>query len=170
MRHLSFCFCVLALALASPVTAFARDRVLIAGSITLQPFATVVATAFAERGKYLTPVVEGGGSVAGRAAFCKGVGESTLDIATSTSRITRTEIETCKANGVLDIMEVRIGFDGVVFANDLGDNFDFVPADIFDALASHVAKDGALVPNPNKTWADVNPKFPDQDILVFVPS
>lgn len=148
----------------------ARDQIQIAGSSTVLPYATIVAEAFGENFDFLTPVVEGGGSGAGRKRLCEGVGEATIDIANSSSRIKPSDIELCARNGVSEIIEVRIGYDGIVFASDVnGPEFAFTPADWFNALAAAVVKDGALVANPNRTWADVNPGLPAQAILAFIP-
>ncbi|MBI1171455.1 phosphonate ABC transporter substrate-binding protein [bacterium] len=155
---------------ASAFSASARDQLQIAGSSTVLPFATIVAEAFGEQGKFKTPVVEGGGSGAGRAALCKGVGEDTIDIADSSSRISQKDIDTCKANGVTDIMEIRIGYDGIVFATDIaGPDFAVEPKDIYEGIGAKVAKDGKLVDNTAKTWADATGKLPAQDILALIP-
>jgi phosphate transport system substrate-binding protein len=160
----------LAILAASTVVASARDQLQIAGSSTVLPYATIVAEAFGENTDFKTPVVEGGGSGAGRKKLCEGVGEDTIDIANSSSRIKQSDIDTCATNGVNEIMEVRIGYDGVVFASDInGPDFVLTPADIFGALAAETVKDGAVVANPAKTWADVNPALPAQDILTFIP-
>ena len=68
---------------------------------------------------FKTPVVESGGSSAGLKEFCKGVGEATIDIANASRKIRDREIEACAANGVTEIIEVRIGYDGIVFASQL---------------------------------------------------
>ncbi len=164
-------FTVSAIALAAAATAAdARDQIQIAGSSTVLPYATIVAEAFGENFDFPILVVEGGGSGAGRKKLCEGVGENTIDIANSSSRIKQSDIDLCASNGVNDIMEVRIGYDGIVFASDIdGAEFAFTPADWYNALAAEVVKDGALVANPNKTWADVNPALPAQDILAFIP-
>ncbi len=160
----------LAILAASTVVASARDQLQIAGSSTVLPYATIVAEAFGENGEFKTPVVEGGGSGAGRKKLCEGVGEDTIDIANSSSRIKQSDIDTCAANGVNEIMEVRIGYDGVVFASDInGPDFVLTPADLYGALGAEVVKDGAIVANTAKTWADVNPSLPAQDLLVFIP-
>jgi phosphate transport system substrate-binding protein len=160
----------LAIAALSATAGYARDNVQIKGSSTVLPYATIVAEAFGENFDFPTPVVEGGGSGAGRKAMCEGVGENTIDIANSSSRIKPSDIELCASNGVTDIMEVRIGYDGIVFASDInGPGFAFTPADWYAALAKQVVVDGALVDNPHKTWADVNPELPAQDILAFIP-
>ncbi len=160
-----------AIALTAPAgIAAARDNVQITGSSTVLPYSTIVAEAFGENFEFPTPVVEGGGSGAGRKKLCEGVGANTADIANSSSRITKGDYELCVSNGVTEIIEVRFGYDGIVFASDInGPEFAFTQADIHGALAAKVAKDGALVDNTAKTWADVNPALPAQDIMVFVP-
>ncbi len=164
-------FAVPALAVAAAATAAqARDQIQIAGSSTVLPYAKIVAEAFGENFDFPTPVVEGGGSGAGRKKLCEGVGENTIDIANSSSRIKQSDIDLCAQNGVNEIIEVRIGYDGIVFASDVkGAEFAFTPADWYNALAAEVVKDGALVPNTAKTWADVNPALPAQAILAFIP-
>ena len=160
---------VLAL-MASGFAAEARDQLQIAGSSTVLPFATIVAEAFGEQGTFKTPVVEGGGSGAGRKKLCEGLGEDTIDIANSSSPIKPSDIDTCKTNGVTDIMEIRIGYDGIVFASDIkGPDFALTAAQVYGAIAGKVAKDGALVDNVAKSWADVDPALPAQDILALIP-
>lgn len=160
----------LAIAAVSATAAAARDQVQITGSSTVLPYATIVAEAFGENFDFPVPVVEGGGSGAGRAKLCEGVGENTVDIANSSSRITQKDLDTCAANGVNEVMEVRIGYDGIVFASDVnGPEFAFTPSDIYGAIAANVAKEGALAPNAAKTWKDVNAALPDQPLLLLIP-
>ncbi len=160
----------LALLAGTTGLALARDNVQIAGSSTVLPYATIVAEAFGENFDFPTPVVEGGGSGAGRKKMCEGVGETTIDIANSSSRITQSDIDLCTANGVTEIMEIRIGYDGIVFASKVdGPEFAFTPTHWFNALSANVVKDGALVPNANKAWNEVDAALPAQDILAFIP-
>ena len=161
---------VLALAAISASASVARDQIQVAGSSTVLPYATIVAEAFGENFEFGTPVVEGGGTGAGLKKFCEGVGEGFIDIATASRQIKDAEREACTAAGVTDIMEVRLGYDGIVFASPVaGNKFELTPADVYKALAAELVVDGAVVANPNKTWKDVNPALPDQAILVFVP-
>jgi phosphate transport system substrate-binding protein len=170
MNALKFAAAALVASTAFAGTAIARDQIQIAGSSTVLPYASIVAEAFGENFSFPTPVVESGGSGAGRKKLCEGVGENTIDIANSSSRIKQSDIDLCAANGVTEIQEVRIGYDGIVFASDInGASFAFTPADWYGALAAKVMKDGALVDNTAKTWADVNPDLPAQDILAFIP-
>ena len=155
---------------AAAGAASARDNVQITGSSTVLPYSTIVAEAFGENFDFPTPVVEGGGSGAGRAKMCEGVGPNTVDIANSSSRISQKDLDTCAANGVTEVMEVRIGYDGIVFASDAqGPEFAFTPADIYNAIGATVAKDGALVANPHSQWSEFNAALPAQDILVLSP-
>jgi phosphate transport system substrate-binding protein len=161
----------LAIAAVSATAAAARDQVQVAGSSTVLPYASIVAEAFGENFDFPTPVVESGGSSAGLKRFCEGVGENTIDIANSSRPIRESDIELCTANGVTDIIEVRIGYDGIVFASQLnGPEFTaFEASDIFNALGAKVLVDGAIVDNPHTQWADFNADLPAVDILAFIP-
>ncbi|MAW88032.1 MAG: phosphonate ABC transporter substrate-binding protein [Phyllobacteriaceae bacterium] len=151
--------------------AAARDQVQVAGSSTVLPYASIVAEAFGENTDFPTPVVESGGSSAGLKRFCEGVGENTIDIANSSRRIREKEVAACAENGVKDIIEVRIGYDGIVFASQKdGPAFTaFTPSDWFNAIGAKVLKDGQIVDNPNMTWADANGDLPAVEIAAFIP-
>jgi phosphate transport system substrate-binding protein len=161
----------LALTAMAATTAVARDQVQVAGSSTVLPYSSIVAEAFGENFDFPTPVVESGGSSSGLKRFCEGVGENTIDIANASRAIREKEIEACAAAGVTDIIEVRIGYDGIVFASQIdGPAYTaFQPADIFNALGSKVLVDGAIVDNPHAQWADFNADLPASDILAFIP-
>ncbi len=161
---------VLAFAAASALPALARDQIQVTGSSTVLPYATIVAEAFGENFDFPTPVVEGGGSGAGRKKMCEGVGESTVDIANSSSRISQSDIDLCATNGVTEILEVRFGYDGIVFASAVdGAEFALTPLAMFNALGAQVVKDGALVANTSANWSEVDAALPAQAILAFVP-
>ena len=170
MSIAKFSTSALAILAASTLAAAARDQLQIAGSSTVLPYATIVAESFGEQGTFKTPVVEGGGSGAGRKKLCEGVGEATIDIANSSSRIKQSDIDLCAANGVTEIMEVRFGYDGIVFASAIdGADFALTPMDVWGALAAQTVTGGALAANAARSWADVNPALPAQDIIAFVP-
>ena len=147
-----------------------RDNVQIAGSSTVLPYATIAAEAFGENFDFPTPVVESGGSSTGLRRFCEGLGENTTDIANSSRPIRDNEIAACAENGVTDIIEVRIGYDGIVFASDInGSSFEFTPADWYQALAAELPVDGAMVSNSNTTWTEIRSDLPAQTIAAFIP-
>src|SRR6056297_466118 len=155
---------------ATAAAAQSRDNVQIAGSSTVLPYASIVAEAFGENFDFPTPVVESGGSSTGLRRFCEGVGENTTDIANSSRSIRESEIATCAENGVTDIIEVRFGYDGIVFASDInGNSFEFTPSDWYLALAAELPVDGAMVANPNTNWSEVRADLPDQDIAAYIP-
>ena len=160
----------LAIAAVSATAATARDNVQIAGSSTVLPYAAIVAEAFGENFDFPTPVVESGGSSAGLKRFCEGVGENTVDIANASRAIKASELAICAKNGVTDIVEVRIGYDGIVFASDIaGNSFAFTPTDWYLALAAELPVDGAMIANPNTNWNMLNTDLADQQIQAFIP-
>jgi phosphate transport system substrate-binding protein len=151
--------------------ASARDQVQIAGSSTVLPYAKIVAETFGETfTEFKTPVVESGGSGAGIKEFCKGVGENTIDIANSSRKMKEDELKSCVDAGVKEVQEVKIGYDGIVFATDIkGPDWALTPTDLYKALAAEVVVDGKLVANPNTKWNQVNPALPDWDIAAYIP-
>ena len=151
---------VVIVALTAPV-AMAREGVQIAGSSTVLPYAAIVAELFGENFDYPTPVVGSGGSSAGLKRFCEGVGVNTIDIANASREIKPSEIAVCAANGVTEIIEVRIGYDGIVFASDINGNaFEFTPEDWYKALANEIFVDGELVANTFETWPEKSQRQP----------
>ncbi|WP_137700483.1 substrate-binding domain-containing protein [Marimonas lutisalis] len=160
-----------AIAAVSATAAAARDQVQVAGSSTVLPYASIVAELFGDNTDFPTPVVESGGSSAGLKRFCEGVGENTIDIANASRKIREKEINACAENGVTDIIEVRIGYDGIVFASQQsGPAFAaFEPSDIFNAIGAKVLKDGEVVDNPYNSWTEFNAELPDAEIAMFIP-
>ncbi|MBF0276075.1 MAG: PstS family phosphate ABC transporter substrate-binding protein [Nitrospinae bacterium] len=149
-----------------------RDYISIVGSSTVYPFATVVAEQFGKTTKFKTPKIESTGSGGGLKLFCAGVGVSHPDITNASRRIKKSEVEKCAKNGIKDIVEVRIGYDGIVMANSKdAEQMKIDRKDIFLALAKQVPgkKEGELIANPYKTWHDVNPSLPNVKIEVLGP-
>jgi phosphate transport system substrate-binding protein len=156
--------------LFTDVPALARDQIHIVGSSTVFPFSTTVAERFGRGTGFQTPVVESTGSGGGLKLFCQGVGEGTPDITNASRRIKSSEVELCASNGVSEIVEIRIGYDGIVLANSKqADRLSLTLKQIFLALAKQIPVDGKLVDNPNRTWKDVDPSLPDRRIEVLGP-
>lgn len=153
--------------------AFARDQISIVGSSTVYPFATVVAEQFGKITRFKTPTIESTGSGGGLKLFCAGVGIKHPDIANASRRIKSSEVERCAKNGVEGIVEVKIGFDGIVLANSRkAPRAKLSLRQIFLSLAKQVPdpKGGdKLVPNPYEKWSDVDPSLPDIEIKVMGP-
>jgi len=166
---------IVALGIVTSTSAFAqasRDYVYVVGSSTVYPFATVVAERFGRGSEFKTPKVESTGSGGGLKLFCDGVGVDFPDVTNSSRAIKSSEVESCAASGVTDIVEVKIGYDGIVFANAIGaETMKLSREDIFLALAKEVPGTvaGELIDNPYRTWADVNPDLPAIDIEVLGP-
>lgn len=158
---------------AGNTLAAGRDYISIVGSSTVYPFATVVAEQFGKTTSFKTPKIESTGSGGGLKLFCAGVGVEHPDITNASRAIKKSEYDKCQANGVTGIIEVKIGYDGIVLANSKKTApLKLTREDIFLALAKDVPdpKGGErLVPNPYKTWKDVNPSLPAKKIEVLGP-
>ena len=155
---------------ASAGMSLARDQIQIAGSSTVLPYASIVAEAFGENFDYPTPVVESGGSSGGMKRFCTGLGENTIDIANSSRRIKDSERAACAEQGVTEIIEIRIGYDGIVFASDIeGQKFAFHPVDIYRALAAQLPMEGEMRANNYTDWSEIDAKFTAQPIKAYIP-
>ncbi len=161
------------LATAFAGNAAARDSISIVGSSTVYPFATVVAERFGKTTDFNTPKIEATGSGGGLKLFCSGIGVDTPDIANSSRRMKTSEYQMCQKNGVTDIVEVLIGYDGIAVANSVNaQQLDMGTRELYLALARMVPNpDGSesLVENPYKQWADVNPSLPAINIEVLGP-
>ena len=160
--------CALALG-ASAASAQTRGQIRIVGSSTVFPFSTAVAEQFGKTTDFKTPVVESTGSGGGMKLFCAGIGTEHPDITNASRRIKSSEFETCTTNGI-DLTEVKIGYDGIVFANSkAGEQIDLTRAQIFQALAKELPMDGKLVANPFTKWSEIDPSLPDAKIEVLGP-
>ncbi len=150
-----------------------RDYISVVGSSTVYPFSTVVAERFGKSTKFATPKVESTGSGGGLKLFCSGVGSATPDITNASRAIKSSEIKLCAKNGIKDIIEVTVGYDGIVLANTTAaKQFSLSRREIFLALAKNVPNpDGSesLVVNPYKRSNDINPTLPSRKIEVLGP-
>ncbi len=159
------------LSLAGIAPAQAQQQIRIVGSSTVFPFATAVAERFGRNTDFRTPIVESTGSGGGLKLFCSGIGQNTPDITNSSRRIKQSEVDLCEKNGVDGIIELKIGFDGIVLGNSLeAPAADFTRREIFLALARDIpTEDGSIIANPFSNWSDINPALPDIAIEVMGP-
>lgn len=165
--------CFLGIFLNTTVNAAGRDYISIVGSSTLYPFATVVAEQFGKSTNFKTPKIESTGSGGGMKLFCAGIGVEHPDITNASRRIKQSEVTQCEENGVKEILEVKVGYDGIVIANSRKtDQMKLSRKDIFQALAKDIpdpANEGKLMANPHQSWRDVNPELPAIKIEVLGP-
>lgn len=160
----------LAVQVGGAAIAEARDQIRIVGSSTVFPFSTAVAEQFGRTTNFPTPIVESTGSGGGLKLFCDGVGTDTPDMTNASRRIKSSEVELCARNGVTEITEVKIGFDGIVLANSKsGPALDLTLDQLFLALAKEVPVDGKLVANPYTKWSDIDASLPNANIEVLGP-
>jgi len=148
----------------------ARDQITVVGSSTVYPFTAAVAEQFGRGGKFKTPKVESTGTGGGIKLFCNGIGPQHPDVANASRAMKKSEFETCAKNGVTDILEIKIGFDGLTIAeNKAGALSALTKKQVYLALAKTIPVDGQMVPNPNKTWKDVDASLPAVKIEVLGP-
>ncbi len=150
-----------------------RDYISIVGSSTVYPFATVVAEQFGRSSDFKTPKVESTGSGGGLKLFCNGVGVENPDITNASRRIKSSEVELCASNGVTEIVEVKVGYDGIVIANSIeADQMSLTRQQVFLALAAEVPNPNGspeLIENPYQMWSDIDPSLPNVKIEVLGP-
>ena len=159
------------LAFADTASAQSRDQIRVVGSSTVYPFTTAVAEQFGKSGAGKTPVVESTGTGGGMKLFCAGVGVSHPDVTNASRRMKSGEFADCQKNGVGDIVEINIGFDGLTIAQSkAGAPISLKLSQVFLALAEQVPdKDGKLVANPYKNWSDIDSSLPATKIEVLGP-
>ena len=161
------------LTFSGAVSAASRDYISIVGSSTVYPFSTVVAETFGKTTGFKTPKIESTGSGGGFKLFCAGVGIEHPDITNASRAIKSSEVESCAKNGVTEIVEVKIGYDGIVVANaKQAEQLALSRKDIFMALAKDVPDPNGgekLVANPYKSWQEVNSTLPATKIEVLGP-
>lgn len=161
--------CGVALA-APPAWSQARDQIRIVGSSTVFPFTTAVAEQFGRAGGFRTPVVESTGTGGGMRLFCAGIGPQHPDVVNASRRMTAAEFETCQRNGVGEITELQIGFDGIVVAvRRGGPQFGVTREQMWRALARDLPVGGQWVRNPNTHWNQIHPSLPNLAIEIIGP-
>lgn len=147
------------------------ERIRIVGSSTVAPFSTTVAEQFGASTRFSTPIVETTGTGGGFQAFCQGIGPDQPSISNASRRVKASEIALCARAGVTDLVEVRIGFDGIVLGNSKGGPvFELTKREVFLALAETVPDgNGGWIDNPYETWSQISAHLPGEDILVYGP-
>ena len=146
------------------------ERIIIAGSSTVAPFATRAAEYFGATSEFRIPIVETTGTGGGIRLFCEGDGPETISIATASREMTQSEREYCAGNGVTEFLELPFGSDGIVLINALtGPDLSLTDREIFLALAKTVPVRGRFEANPYQFWSEINPELPDMRIEVYGP-
>lgn len=153
-------------------TLSAREQIKIVGSSTVYPFSSSVAEEFGATTKFPTPVVESTGTGGGMKLFCAGIDLNTPDISNASRRMKTTEFTMCEKNGVTDITEALIGFDGIAVAQSSEvKTFNVTKEQLALAVAQEVpsADKKSLIANPYKKWSDIDASLPNRDIIVYGP-
>ncbi len=150
----------------------ARDTIQIAGSSTVLPYASIVAEEFGQNfPQFKTPVVGSGGTSGGLKQFCAGVGDNSIDIANASRKIKSTELDACKKAGVNQVLEIKIGYDGIVFASNAKKAaYKLRPQHVYAALAAELPANGKMVPNPYTRWNQIDKNLPNEAITLIIPA
>ncbi len=156
---------------AGAAAAQSRDAVRVVGSSTVFPYTQAAAEQFANNTGSPSPIVESTGTGGGMQIFCGGIGESHADMTGASRAMTASEFAVCQENGVTDITEALIGYDGLSLAISRSNDFewDLTLSEVYLALGAQVEVDGEWVDNPFTTWNQINPNFPDVAITVLGP-
>ncbi len=156
--------------------AAARNHISMVGSSTVYPFAATIAEEFGRNSKirnkkFRTPIVESTGTGGGFKLFCSGVGYNFPDFSDASRLIEKSEIAKCHENGIEGIVEIKIGYDGIVLANSIfGKKYNLTKKHIFLALAEKVPDlKGQLVKNFYQKWSDIDAKLPVLNIAIYGP-
>lgn len=162
----------LAMILATTAANAARDTIQIAGSSTVLPYASIVAEEFGNTfPQFKAPVVGSGGSSGGLKQFCSGVGDNTIDIANSSRQIKKTELISCNQAGVNQVLEIKIGYDGIVFASDFKKpEYKLKPYHVYAALAAELPSKGKMLTNPYTHWNQIDSNLPNEAITLVIPA
>ena len=118
------------------------------------------------------PVVESDGTRDGFRLFCGGVGSKYPDFVDASRPIEKSEIEKCNKNGVKEIVEIKIGYDGIVIGNFVGSKkIKLTKEQIFLALAQKIydQKSGKMINNPYSTWNQIDASLPKTEIKIYGP-
>lgn len=151
--------------------ALARDEIRIVGSSTVFPYTQAVSEQFANNTGAASPIVESTGTGGGMKIFCAGIGEAHPDVTGASRAMKASEYKLCSENGVTDITEAMIGYDGLSIAvsRDSGEEWDLTLEQVFKALAAELPTDDGWVANPNMKWSDIDASLPDVEILAYGP-
>ncbi len=171
LRKTIFTTAIVGVCMGLSAPAFANSKIRAVGSSTVYPFVTTAAEEFGRRNEnFQTPIIEATGTGGGFKLFCSGVGEGKPDLANASRAIKKSEVALCEKNGVKNIVEIKLGSDGIVLANSVyAEPESFTTQQIFLALARKVPANGMLVDNPYKKWSDIDASLPAKEIEVYGP-
>ncbi|MBZ0123906.1 MAG: substrate-binding domain-containing protein [Roseovarius sp.] len=171
MSRMKLTASAIAILAVSTTAAAARDEIRIVGSSTVFPYTQAVSEQFANLTGAPSPIVESTGTGGGMKIFCAGIGEDHPDLTGASRAMKASEYELCQSNGVTDITEAMIGYDGLSIAvsRDSDLDWDLTLEQVYLALAAQVPGEDGLIDNPYRKWSDIDAGLPDQDILAYGP-
>lgn len=172
MKTLKITAAALVASAAVTGAAHARDQIKIVGSSTVFPYTQAVSEEYSNKTGGVAPVVESTGTGGGFKVFCGGIGPDHADITGASRAIKDSEKKLCAENGVEDVTEALIGYDGLSIAVSRGNEADWnlTEEQIFKALAAELPDgNGGFIANPYMKWSDIDASLPDTAIVAFGP-
>ena len=167
----TFTLAVAAAIAFSAGAASARDQIRIVGSSTVFPYTQAVVEEFGNTSGFASPILESTGTGGGMKIFFEGIGANFADVTGASRAMEPSEYALCAKNGVTDISEALIGYDGLSIAVSRSSKSDWALTleQIYLALAAEVPVGDGWGANPNKKWSDIDASLPDVEIVAYGP-
>lgn len=140
-------------------SATVSGSVTISGSSTVEPISIRVAELFEDVAPDVSVTVDGPGTGDGFKLFCEGE----TDISDASRQIKDSEKESCFENGIDNIVELKVGVDGIAVMTSAADTA--VECLSFEQLFALIGPAGEGA----ETWAEASPGLPDAALDVFGP-
>ena len=134
-----------------------RKQVLIDGSSTVYPITEAIAETYRDVEQSISVTVGTSGSGGGFKKFCNGE----TDISDASRPIKKQEVDACAKAGI-EYIELPVAYDGLAVV--VNKKNDFIKELTTDQLRKIFAYDDHA-----RTWKDVNPEWPDEEIKIYAP-
>jgi phosphate transport system substrate-binding protein len=169
---LSGCFLASLISTSASSADFQKKYISIAGSTDIAPYAKAVSDRFDKSKRLQAPLIQASGTGGGIKLFCEGLTAESPDIVATVRPMKPKEIAECKTNGVGEVIEIPIGYDAIILAQSKNaPAISLTRKQARTGAAMWLAgPDGKLIPNPNKTWKDVDPSLPQVEIDIHGPA
>ena len=131
----------------------------ISGSSTVEPISIRVAELFEDAAPGVSVTVDGPGTGDGFKLFCAGE----TDISDASRQIKDSEKEDCFANGINNVIELKVGIDGIAVMTNA--NNGAVECLSFHQLFDLIGPNG----EGTSTWAEASAGLPDAPLDIFGP-
>ena len=150
-----------------------KENLLIVGSQSIYPFASLVASNLSSYSSNNFKIIPSN-TKDGHYFFCSGIGEKYPDIVMSSRAQNTEETKLCMDNKVNEVIEIRIGNDGIALVYSADHKFKYLDSSKLNTKISltknqiwqAIARDNK---NSPKKWSDIDKNLPDEQILISMP-